>query len=389
MAFNSQHHADKLYYDIVISNINNRSAPPPFLYFNETRNSPFVYKPDDYYLSIVRFTVDTPSLPVFTCVVQANQPDVNLSIYAITLDWTNPLNPAQTFSFQRFLRFAPQTLSATVPRPPSQTENGLQDNSGGYYYIYSYQYWISLVNQCFSEAFIGLNALVVSAGLVLPTTFSPVLTFDIQSSLAILNSDVLGYNDQAPGAISIFFNSALYQLFSSFPSFITGTANNSKNFQIIPYAFGGANLAPFPSGTTPLYTAIITYQEYSTISLWSPVLSLVFCSNTLPVVANQLSAPQILINGAIIQNTGNNSNIANIITDIAAGDSSYKPTLLYNPTGQYRLLEMVGNRPLTNLDISVFWKDRTGALVPFTLTAGSSATIKILFSKKTSDGNYK
>ena len=171
-------------------------------------------------------------------------------------------------------------------------------------------------------------------------------------------------------------------LFSSFPSFITGTANNSKNFQIIPYAFGGANLAPFPSGTTPLYTAIITYQEYSTISLWSPVLSLVFCSNTLPVVANQLSAPQILINGAIIQNTGNNSNIANIITDIAVGDGSYKPTLLYNPTGQYRLLEMVGNRPLTNLDISVFWKSKVGEFYPLQLNSGGACSIKIMFSKK-------
>jgi len=388
MSFNKGHIADKLYYDIVISNIDSKNTQPAPLYFNEVRNSPFVYKPEDYYLSIVRFTLDTPSLPVWTCNIQSNQSDVNLSIYSITLSWQNPIG-GQVFTFQKFLEFQPQVLGANVPIPPSQTSNGLQNNSTGYYYVYNYQYVIFLVNQCFQQCFNGLNALVVGAGLVLPTTFAPILTFDTQQNIAILNSDILGYNTTSSNYIKIFMNSSLYQLFSSFPIYILGSSNTGQNIQIQTYTFGGQNIAEFPSNALFQYDAIQTYQEYSTIALWTPVLSIVFCSNTLPIVPNQVSAPQILVNGQAIINDGNNSNIANIITDLVVPDGNYKPSIVYNPTAQYRLIEMQGNRPLNNLDIVVYWKDRYGILNPFVLTSGSSATLKLLFTKKTSGDNYK
>ena len=371
-----------LYYDVVITNINSKNAPPPILYFNETRNSPFVQCPEDYYMSIIRFTLDTPSLPIFTCEIQDNQGDVNLSIYSCTLSWTNPVAPFQTFTFQKFLEFEPQALSAAVPPPPNQNANKLQNNSTGYYYIYNYQYVVFLVNKCINQAFIGLNALVVGAGLVLPSAFPPIMTFDTTTNIGILNSDVLGYNTTVANHIKIYFNSALYQLFSSFPIYIVGENVNGENLQIQTYSFGGANISPFPTAIAPLFNAIQTYQEYSTIALWTPVLSIVFCSNTLPIVPNQISAPQILINGDRIVSDGNNSNIANIITDLVSDNGIYKPNIVYNPQAQYRLIELQGNRPLTNLDIVVYWKDRTGQLQPFKLSSGSSATIKILFTAK-------
>ena len=78
-----------------------------------------------------------------------------------------------------------------------------------------------------------------------------------------------------------------------------------------------------------------------------------------------------------------NSNIANIITDLVSDTGRYKPNIVYNPSAQYRLIQLQGNRPISNLDIVVYWKDRTGSLNDFKLSSGSSATIKILFTKKT------
>jgi hypothetical protein len=43
---------------------------------------------------------------------------------------------------------------------------------------------------------------------------------------------------------------------------------------------------------------------------------------------------------------------------------------------------MTGNLPLSNIDINVYWRNKVGALVPFTLASGSSATIKFLFERK-------
>lgn len=378
---------DKLYFDISIQNLNNIDQLPTVLSFIETRNTPLLLNPEEYYLSVVRFSLDTPTLPIFTPSIQYNQANRNLTIYSVTLEWRNPAPPNQTFVQQTFVTFAPQDLSASLPVPPSATPNKLQDNSTGYYYIYNYQYWIFLVNNAFTTCFNALNAQVVAAGLVLPTANPPVMTFDTQLNLAILNCDLLGYNDLVANRIDIYFNRPLYQLFSSFPVYAEAqSATLGRNSQIQTNTFGNTLVIGFPY-YAPTYNAIQVFQEYSTISLWTPVKSIVFCSSTLPIVATQVSSPIEIVNGNFIGSNGNNSNQSPIITDFLADGGIYKPQLIYEPTAQYRLVSLQGNRPIYTIDISVFWKDTFGVLIPFRLSAGSGASIKVLFSKRhTEDG---
>ena len=379
---------DKLYFDIQIQNLNSIDQDATILSFIETRNTPLLLNPEEYYMSVVRFDLDTPSLPIFTPSIEYNSANRNLTIYSVTLEYVNPAPPNQTFVEQTFVTFAPQDLAAVLPVPPSQTYNKLQDNSTGYYYIYNYQYWIFLVNTAFTTCFNALNAQVVAAGLVLPTTHAPVLTFDTQLNTAILNSDVLGYDDTVANRINIYFNRPMYQLFSSFPVYIlSNQATFGRNRQIQTNTFGDSFVIGFPF-IAPVYDAIQTFQEYSTISLWTPVKSVVFTSATLPIVATQVSQPIEIVNGNFIGSNGNNSNQAPIITDFLADGGIYKPTLLYEPTAQYRLISLQGNRPIYTIDINVFWKDAFGQLIPFRLTAGSGSSIKILFTKKSSS-NYK
>ena len=80
MSFNSNHIAERLYYDILASNLNTKSSTNPILTFQETRAKPFIYSPQNYYLSIVRFSLDTCSLPIFVPTIQANQPSRSNSI---------------------------------------------------------------------------------------------------------------------------------------------------------------------------------------------------------------------------------------------------------------------------------------------------------------------
>jgi hypothetical protein len=372
---------DKLYFDIQIENLNNIDQVPTFLSFIETRNTPLLHTPEEYYMSVVRFTIDTPTLPVFTPSIQYNSTNRNLTIYSVTLTWTNPVAPFQQFNQQTFITFSPQDLASPLPVPPSATANKLQDNSTGYYYIYNYQYWVGLINQTFTACFNALNVQVVAAGLVLPTTHAPVMTFDTQNNIAIINCDLAGYNTAAANKINIFFNRPLYQLFSSFPVFIQPqNATLGKNFLIQTDTFGNTNTVQFPF-SAPTYTAIQVFQEYSTIVLWSPVKSMVFCSSTLPIIATQVSQPIEFVNGNVVGSNGNNSNQSPIITDFVA-DELYKPQLVYEPSAQYRLISLTGNRPIYTVDISVYWKDAFGVLQPFRLSAGSGASIKILFEKK-------
>jgi hypothetical protein len=375
---------NKVYYDITISNLDTVDSVPPVLYFNETRNSPFILDPESYNLSIVRFTLDTNTLPIIQPEIQPSpNSNVNLTSYSITLEWTNPVAPFQTFTEQTFLTYIPQNKQAIIPAPPSQTLSGLQNNDTGYYDIYNYQYWILLVNNTFQTCFTALNAQVVGAGLVLPSAFAPTMSWDTQTNLAILNADQAGYNDTTANYIGVYFNPALWNYFSSFPFIIESNdvVPNGKNTRIIMSGFGGANVVPFPP-VAPTYTALQIVQEYSTVALWTPVTSIVFTSNTLPIVANQVSAPLLFYNGKRYQSGGNNSNIAQIITDFVAEGGIYKPNLVYIPSAQYRLVDLVGNSPLYNIDIEVFYKNRVGVFIPLRLGSGGTATVKILFTRK-------
>ena len=126
------------YIDVYAINANSIDALPVPVQFTQTRNIPFLFKPEDYYLSVVRFQIDTNSLPVFTCAIQYNQGNLNLSIYSVSLSWTNTVAPFQTFNQQTFITWSPQDLASPIPRPPNATQNLFQDNSGGYYYCYNY-----------------------------------------------------------------------------------------------------------------------------------------------------------------------------------------------------------------------------------------------------------
>ena len=366
---------DEIYYDMVISNLNNTNAPPPVAYYNETRSSPLVYDPYKYNLIVARWQLDTNFLPVFVPLIQTNSANRDLTIYSITLSF------GAFTGAPAYVSFIPQNEVSPLPVPPSLTSDKLQDNSTGYYNIFTYQYWIYLVNNCFQTAY---NNLVAVAG-ALPSAFAPVMTFDTMNNIGIVNADIAGYDLNA-GGIEIYFNQAMGQLFSSFP-FIIKSFNDpfNKNFLLQTNVFSVANVADYPSSGALLFTAYQVFQEFSTISAWNPVLSIALASNTLPIVPNNEGVPALTINGINLQQSGNNNIQSQIITDFAT-DGIYKPIITYIPTAQYRKISLVGDKPISNVDITVYYKDRQGKLNPVLLPAGCSISIKLLFEKK---NNYK
>jgi hypothetical protein len=122
-------------------------------------------------------------------------------------------------------------------------------------------------------------------------------------------------------------------------------------------------------------------QEFSTENILTPVSSIVFTTSSIPIVPNQMSGPLVYSNNQIVNTSSNNNNFALVITDMTV-DGNYQGSVLYNPSGEYRRIDLTGNSPLTNIDIQVFWKNRQGQLVPFYLWSGCSCSIKLLFEKK-------
>ena len=385
---------DQVYFDVTVTNFQSTTTNPPVFYYNEQRTMPFVSVPEDYYLSILRFTVDTGTIPVFIPSIQPNQGNRNLTIYSVTLAYTYL---GTTYVAQEFLDWVPQDLSAPAPVPPNQSQTGTQINDTGYYNCYSYTYFLAIVGKAFEDAFVNLKnqVTVAGGGAVFPSDEPPYIDWDTTSSSGTLFADVLGY-DTNPNSgytpIGIFMNAPLFSLFESFPARYLGyelTPLNvqGRNFQLLPFNKGATNLQIItPVNGDPVWTAICLYQECSTTSAWTPIQSLVFISNTLPINPNQVSTPLIFNNGAQLSLGGNNSAISNIITDLTSDTGSYRPNLVYLPSAQYRYITLYGNRPLFNIDLEIFYRLRTGQLIPFRLQSGGSVTIKIAFIKKDTCG---
>lgn len=378
---------EKLYYDINICNLNGDQTISPPIKFIETRSLPFLQDPSKYVLSIIRFSVDTSSLPIIIPTIQANQPDINLTIYSVTLSYKPIGHPL--IVIREYVRFRPQNLIATIPPPPTETADGLQDNSSGYYYIYNYQYWVYLINIAFQTAMEQLVAEIQALSLPVLTQNPPILIYDTTDRTAVLNVDIAGFDSSTDDYYKIYFNNNLYQLFSSFPGYITADSGDpfGMNFQVITTSFGGSTLIAFPTEAPPAlqYTAIEVWQEYSTASIWSPVSSIVFTSSLLPIVPNQLSNPLLFNDGATISSNGNNASFAQIITDLEVQDGNWKPNLVYTPSAEFRYIELDGNRPLYTVDVQVWWKNKIGQLIPFRLIPGGKMTMKMLFNLKSSN----
>jgi hypothetical protein len=121
----------------------------------------------------------------------------------------------------------------------------------------------------------------------------------------------------------------------------------------------------------------------------------VFQSTLLPLVPEYSSAPLALGTGNLIQAGGDNvaqSAFNPLITDVCvdqgvSGADGYRHFLYYIPTAEYRLADTLGNAPISNIDISVFWKSRlTGQLYPMSMFNLSSVSIKVMFRKKSAIG---
>jgi len=399
---------DQVYYDLTIANINNGDTNPvnsPVLIFNEQRQNAIINNTGDYYLSIVRFQLDTTSLPILAPVIedyytQQSQQTVvppipsptfvasnSKTIYSVTI-----LDNTSGIPYQVYIDWLPQIQNVDVPAPPAPTATSPTQVASEWYFCYNFEWFVNLVNN-------ALNTALTSAGIppapapVIPPVVNgiAVMGWNTTTNSASLYLDQTNFGGSSP-LFSLYFNQALYTLFSSFPATYKGSVGVSSglNYNISVPNLQGLNSIYLPVITTGTPTACIQInQEWDTTALWTPVSSIVFTSATFPIIPNRLSPPQAFDNGVLynLNPNSNNSNFAQVITDIASADICYKPTLIYAPDAQYRLIDMVGNTPLTNINIQVFWKSKLGNFVPFRLATGNSCAMKLLFTKKSSVPN--
>ena len=129
--------------DVTNDDLNPKSQSPQ-LSFEVTRNHPFLEgNASNYFVTISRFSIQTgSSLPVFIPSILPDQPDVNKTVYAITI-----VNKITNTPYTENITYTPSNQSIPPPTGPGTT----QDYTNRYYHVKNYQDFIAMVNNTLSD----------------------------------------------------------------------------------------------------------------------------------------------------------------------------------------------------------------------------------------------
>jgi len=372
-----------------------------FLQSQPSNNNPFVYKNSQ----VLKYQGTWLSGTLYQYVPVPNNKNYyfapsNITAYSIGLS-INYSDGSKYYSSKTII-YEPENTTAEFPPAPVTT----QVVSNEYYYVYTYEHWVRLINITLYQCFNQLKTNLLTVGKTL-TGYAPYMTYEASSGLFNMYYDttLFGINYQSSGyppinspAMNLYCNDNFYGLFSSFNSISVALPvtysfqNNTEEPNIFivenklnsniwkPNAFTG-----FPTLANSYYKMAQNYV--STNSLWSPISSIVFTTGQLPIL-NETSSSPVKFGSA----NNNTSTIANnfspVIADVALNlkrAEDYSNLIFYEPSGEYRMASMLGgsNGEIVNIDIQVFWKNRLdNKLYPLRMFNYSNVSMKMLFRKK-------
>lgn len=403
---------DHIYYNIEIRKDPNLNLPVPARYIDR-RADPILDIPEEYHLSIVRATIPGEYIPLFIYpnIGAEGSKVVDNTKFSVTLSTGGN-------DYRQFIVYVSPNIFY-----PSTSER--------YYYIYSFQGFINMINTALLGAFNALKA----ANPGNTVTQAPYMIYDNKTFLVSLIVQPQYINN-----VQIFFNDRLYSLFESFNviygnfgslapngknvEFVVsqtknncfcqceflevGTTNGSPNLTSVGLftpALSGSIVSGsgIPPNTTALFvnanlmtlsanaTATATIQakfeqcnllevrqDYQTTYLWTDVKSIVVVTTLVPIKEE--------FTPAVNQTTASTDDFLRILTDfeppITLG-SDIRSVYTYVPTAEYRRIDMKGKAPLNMFDVSIYWRDKDGVLHDIVIPAfGQGASIKFLFEKK-------
>lgn len=432
---------DHIYYNVTIrhSDAADPTNPniPVIASFEEERVQPIIDNPNDYYLTITRFTVPGGEIPIFLFPIQPfPNTNPNLSNLSVTLEYNGDIQ-------QQFLIYDPR--NNVINPPPAPTANNPEWARTEYYYVFTYDHMIQMINDALKTAFGNLAAPPLAS-------VAPYFCYDSKTQLISLYCQRAYYDENLASPIQIYVNTPLLNYLEAIDNDFFGYNNadgrdfrftildNPCNYyqnecepspvessiitniplggpgsilittstphglsvgdmiEIIgsdsnPVIDGVYSVLTAPSATTftiNVNVAVVGVggegfavkqcnlfkieQDYNSLYRWNSFKDIVFKTNTIPIV-----------NEYIRSNAAGQVNFQPILTDFEpllskAGDS--RSNLQYFPQGPYRLINLNSSVPLKKFDVSVFWKDEKENLYPIRLFRGQVLTIKFLFIKK-------
>lgn len=340
----------------IYSNINvvNKTNLYQKLNVNVTRSDTIISNVDDYYLSVIRFSIPTLALPLFTLDL-TNHPMTVVTQYG-------GVNFSVDLVYDSF-------LGASLSGPPP---NPLE------FSIYTYQQFVNMINVAILAGYNHFFPGPAAPG----DPGSAYMTYDPDSQLFSMNASdsyIIPpplYSD--PTKVSIFFNTTLFQYFNNLlvvrnDYFLAGL--NQIIFQ------NSYNNLILTTNVTPGKPGVQMVQPYTTTAIMNNLTSIVLTSNNFPV--SQESQNYITLGTIDTQNP-----FLNILTDFEintggqknAGDT--RGLIIYQPD-VFRYIDMNGFDAIRNFTINIYaYYANLQRYVLLQLPPLFTMSMKLLFKKK-------
>ena len=421
---------EHIYYNVRIDNEldgKDNGASPNCIYNQQTQD--ILHNQSLYEMSVESWNVRA-KMPIFIATVQqGKEPNPN----PYTEDEYRNLTPFKVgmqitiggvvSTYSSNLIWIPDAIfrsinpNRTAPLPKvSYKNNGLQDltTNPDYYYCNTFLRWVNIINTALESVYQKFNT-------AHPTfhNSAPFVEYDNRTGLFSIVAELswaIGRGGIGQDKAYLGFDALLYKYIDSIPAeFQSYNDANGMDYIIAfeqlkggqnAWAFGNhyAGVVVNPQTSPPSH--IIMEQENDCRYLWSNIKDILFVSNTIQVRSEympNIRFPQSLNQENIIPNPNNFVGGNSITGDINSFMLDQKSVISYidynyaspNDTTQTSIhrdifykpryekwIDLIGDAPLNNINIEVFFQTEDGFILPLSIPNKSSVNLKLQFRKK-------
>lgn len=308
--------------------------------FTVNRSGPIIDNPEDYFCSIVRFTIPLTSVPLMRWFSGLN---------FVSVQYSGLTSTQEAKYIQTDFNSHGDVPSAIVP--------------GG---VYSYQTVCQSVNAAISTCCTTLG---------LPV--APYMTFaDAKFTITFPSSWNDSYPFSNPSKPHLFFDRNLFGLFVSFQNMSFDLNQNNSYLDYLIICTDNKN--------NTVGATLTNTQEWDSLQYMNQLSNISIVSQKLPCIGDDLA------NTALQSGTFGSESIK-VITDFEIDKSppgSQRSQAQYQAS-VYRYIDLIGQKSLLSLDFSFFtyWEDllnvnNVNAYRPLFLNPYESLSLKIMFKKK-------
>lgn len=327
---------DNIYYNVVKGNT---TTVPILARYEETFQQPLLDISNNFIFTVVRMKMPSSAIPIF--IFDDGQ-------YVVTVE-----NPAGTYHQQTVL-YVPQNSATSFPANR---------------YIFSYKGFIEMVNN-------ALDAAATAAGLA--GSDIPFLVYDPQSKLITLYASDSWFPAN-PAGPKLWFNTKLFNYFSSFQVFFAGftptTANVNYNILV-----GDTIVNHVPAATLPApyngANMLAVSQEYDVLFSWNDAQRILILSQSFPNNPEKIASRDQ--SGAPLTQS--------LLIDFEVQTLPfYKEYVFFNNDSSFpiRWQNLLSNEPLRNFGMQVYWQSQTdGEIYPLYLNPLTEMSIKFQFTRR-------